>query len=60
MIHKKLWHVMTNIGAINSNHTRKSISDPHYFLTSYFKPMVGETNPTSNLTVSKSILVNLL
>jgi hypothetical protein len=60
MAHKKLWHAMTNIGAINSKHARKPTSNMHYFLTSYFKPMASETNPTSNLTVFKSILVNLL
>jgi hypothetical protein len=33
MAHKKLWHVMTNIGAINSKHTKtrgvKKIMDYH-------------------------------
>jgi len=42
------------------NVTRKPTSDPYYFLTSYFKPVVRETNPTSNLINFRSILMNFL
>lgn len=40
--------------------TRKPTSDPHYFLTNYFRLVASETNLASNLTISRSVPMNLL